>query len=317
MSVDLQESLGIEPARIALDEFRATQDEFTEFFGDVFDQLQGLSLELFARHKYLAAGTEQKSESEETLVHFREEFQHSIEELQRLHGQFQVDRQEVQGSWAEIRAGYQQFLDDYVELREGFRQVAGEFAGIQQDRQHAQHDLHELFAHVEGQLSRLTTLTTELAAAHARPAQDAEIAEILDHSRQQQAEALCEQRRLAGQQQADWLQQRAALEAGLDAMRRYAEEQVEALCEQRRLAGQQQTELADELRRMRILLEALATRNHDEAIPPDAIVPPRLVDRSVLGSVLAEFEMPQPDIGFRQSNRNLELYPDDKTFPDY
>ena len=45
---------------MALDEFRATQDEFSEFFGDVFDQLQALSLELFSRHKCLEVVHEQK-----------------------------------------------------------------------------------------------------------------------------------------------------------------------------------------------------------------------------------------------------------------
>jgi len=121
---------------MALDEFRATQDEFGEFFGDVFDQLQALSLELFARNKCLEAGTQQKSESEETLVRFRQEFHRSVEELQRLHGQFQADRQEAQASWAEIRAGYQQFLDDHAdlrEIRESLQQIAGGFSGIKEE----------------------------------------------------------------------------------------------------------------------------------------------------------------------------------------
>ena len=136
MSVDLQEPLGSDSARTALDEFRATQDECTEFFGDVFDQLQTLSLELFARHKCLEAGTIQKSASEETRAGFREMFQRTIEELRQLHGHFQADRQEAQQNWTEIRAGYQRFLDDRAdlrEMREGFRRMAGEFSGIKEE----------------------------------------------------------------------------------------------------------------------------------------------------------------------------------------
>ena len=58
VAVDLLEPEGdVESAHIDLDEFRATHDEFTAFFGDVFDQLQCLSLELFARHKCLEVST--------------------------------------------------------------------------------------------------------------------------------------------------------------------------------------------------------------------------------------------------------------------
>jgi hypothetical protein len=136
VSVDLQEPLGVEPARIALDEFRATQDEYSEFFGDVFDQLQALSLELFARHKCLEAGTQPKPESEESFVGLRQEFHHWIEELQQLHGQFQADQQETQKGWAEIRAGCQPFLDEHADLRQickHFRQITGDLYGIKKE----------------------------------------------------------------------------------------------------------------------------------------------------------------------------------------
>jgi chromosome segregation ATPase len=304
VSVDLQEPLGgIESGRIALDEFRATQDEFTEFFGDVFDQLQALSLELFARHKCLEVSTERKSESAETLSGFREELHRAIETLQQLHGQLQADQQETQRSWVEIRAGYQQFLDDHAELREireGIRQITGEFSGIKEDVDRERKDLHELYASVESQLARLSTLTAELAEAQARPAHDAQIADILEHTRQQQAE---------------WGQQRASLEADLDAMRRHTAEQAEALSEQKRLAGQQQAELAGELKRMRSLLEAMAGQVRGEPVPPGENAKPPPVDSAVLGSVLAQFEMLQRDVTFRRTKRNPEPDPGGKTSP--
>ncbi len=209
VSTDLQEPLGsVDSADIALGEFRTTQDEFTEFFGDVFDQLQALSLELFARHKCLEVSTQQKTESDQTLSGFREELLRSIDKLQELHAQLQADQQETQQSWTEIRAGYQRFLEDHAdlrEIREGFRQIAGEFTGIKEDVRRERADLQGLYAKVESQLSLLSTVAAELAEARAHPTSDPQIADILEHARQQQAE---------------WLQQRAALEAELEAMRR-------------------------------------------------------------------------------------------------
>ena len=65
MSVDLLEPEdGIESADTLLDKFCTTQDESTESFAEVFDQLQALSLDLFARHKCLEVNTQQKSESD-------------------------------------------------------------------------------------------------------------------------------------------------------------------------------------------------------------------------------------------------------------
>jgi chromosome segregation ATPase len=294
---------GVESADIALDEFRATQDEFTDFFGEVFDQLQALSLELFARHKCLEISSEQKSASEETLGGFREELHRSIEGLQQLHGQLQADQQVTQQSWTEIRAGYKQFLDDHADLREvreGFRRIADEFAGIKEDVQRERTGLHELYASVENQIARLTTLTAELVDVQSRSAGDAQIADILEHTRQQQAE---------------WLQQRAALEVELDALRRRTAEQVEALSEQKRLAGQQQAELAGELKRMRSLLEAMGSQVRGGPAAADESPKPQPDENSVLGSVLAQFEMLQRDMNLRRMRRNNEPEPEGKALP--
>lgn len=298
MSVDLKEPLSdVDSADVALGEFRTTQDEFTDFFGDVFDQLQALSLELFARHKYLEASTEQKSASEETLNGFREEFHRTIAELQQLHSQFQSDQQESRKSWEEIRAGCQEFLDEHKdlrEIREGFRQIADEFSGIKEDVQRDRKDMHELCASVESQVSRLSTLATELAEAQAGSTNDSQVSEILEHARQQQAE---------------WLQQRATLEAELDTMRRRTAEQAEALSEQKRLAGQQQAELSGELKRMRSLMENLASQVRSEPVAPGDDAKPQPAESSVLGSVLAQFEMLQRDINHRRTKRHNEPGP--------
>ncbi len=304
MSIDLEDPLnGVESAGIALDEFRATQNEFSDFFGEVFDQLQALSLELFARHKCLEVSTEQKSASQEAIDGCREELHRSIDGLQKLHGQLQADQEVTHESWTEIRAGYKQFLEDHTdlsEIREGFRQLANEFSGIKEDVQRERTDLHELYASVEGQLARLTTLTAELEETQARPGSDGQITDILEHTKQQQAE---------------WLQQRAALEGELEALRRRSTEQVEALSEQKRLAGQQQAELAGELKRMRSLLEAMGSQVRGEpAVAGES--PKRQPDESsVLGSVLAQFETLQRDMNMRRMKRNNEPETGGKSLP--
>jgi hypothetical protein len=293
VSVDLKEPRGgIESARVALGEFHATQDEFNDFFGDVFDQLQALSLELFARHKFLEASAEQRSNSEETIKSFAEEFQRAITELQQLHGKFQADQQESQASWMEIRAGCQQFLEEHAELclvREEFRELATEFSTIREDVQCQRKDMHELCANIESQISRLSTLTTDLVAAQSGPGQEAQIAEILEHTRQQQVE---------------WLQQRTVLEGELETMRRRAAEQTEALSEQKRIAGLQQAELAGELKRLRSLMENLTGQVRAEQVPAGENSKATPSEDSMLKSVMAQFEMLQRDITFRRTQRH-------------
>jgi len=301
VSVDLQEPAGdLDSACIELDEFSATQDEFTEFFGEVFDQLQCLSLELFARHKCLELAAGQKAESAEALAGLREELQPLMQALQQLHGQIQVDQQATQQGWTEIRAGYQQFVDDHAEMREvreSLRQIAGEFSQIKEDMLRERKDRDGLQAKIESQLAQFSSSTAELAQSMARPADDSQIAEILEHARQQQAE---------------WMQQRTALESELEAMRRRAAEQAELLSEQKRLAGQQQAELAGELKRMRSMMETLASQVRGAPAAAGESAKPPSSDSSVLSSVLAQFEMLQRDIAFRRNKRSNDFDPSQK-----
>ena len=280
-----------------LEEIRSTHDEFTDFFGDVFDELQAYSLELFARHKCLELGAQQKIEKDEVLVGYREEFQRCVEKLQQVHELLCGDREETRQSLSEIREGCQQFLDGRAELqeaREEFRGIAAEFASLKSDVQHERSDLRELYRGLENQLTQFAALAVEFSTAHelashdSNDAHDSRIAGVLE---------------TAQQQQADWQQQRAALEADLEAMRRRAAEQAELIGEQKRLAAQQQAELTGEMKRMRSLLETLATQVRGEASPPPTLRPSQPVDSSVLGSVLAQFEILQRDVAHRRAKR--------------
>ncbi len=234
MSTELQEPDGVLAAHAALDEFRANHDECNEFFGNIFDELQSLSLELFARHKCQELNNGRKSTADASLAACREEVRYAVEQIQQV----------------------------------------GE--------------------KVESQLARLTTVANEIAQTRDSGSSDSQMTAVLEAMRWQQA---------------DWIQQRAALEAELDTLRNRAAEQTEALHEQKRIASRQQAELTGELKRMRSLLEALAgqVRGDPPAPAADGKRPP--VDALMLGSVLAQFQMLQRDSMSRNGKRNGEISP--------
>jgi chromosome segregation ATPase len=278
---------GIETVDALLDECGATQGESSTSFAEVFDQLQVMSLDLFARHKCLEVSTQQKAESDKS-------FGGLIEELQKLCGQLQADRQLTQQEWTDIRAGHQKFLDGHAELREirdGFQQVTAEFSRIKGEVESERNDLHKLCAEVESHVSQLTTATTALAEVVAQPKKDSQIADIVEYTKQHQAE---------------WLQQRTALEAELDAMRCRAAEQAEALSNQKQLASQQQAEFAGEVKRLQSLLEAMTGQIRGNPSVPGGNTKQPEDDGSVMGSVLAQFETLQRDIKSRQTKRSNE-----------
>ncbi len=288
MAVDLLEPKdGIESAEALLDECSAIHDESTTSFAEVFDQLQILSLDLFTRHKCLEVSTQQKSESEKSLGGL-------IEELQKLQGQLQTDHQLTQQGWTDIRAGHQKFLDGHAELheiRDGLRQVMVEFSRIKGEVERDRTDLHKLCAGVESQLSQLSTATTALSEAAAQPKNDSQIGDLIEHTKQHQAE---------------WLQQRTALEAELDAMRRCAAELAEALNNQKQLASQQQAEFAGEVKRMQSLLEAMAGQVRGNPSVPGGSTKQPEENSSLMGAVLAQFEALQRDVKSRQTKRSNE-----------
>jgi DNA repair exonuclease SbcCD ATPase subunit len=223
VSTELQELEGVEAAQAAIDDFRSSHDECNEFFGGVFDELQSLSLELFARHKCLELNNGRKATADPSLAACREEVRHAVEQIQ---------------------------------------QVAES---------------------VEGQVSRLTTVANEMAQSRGNSSSDAQMAAVLEAMRWQQA---------------DWIQQRAALEAEIETLRSRAAEQTEALHEQKRVASRQQAELTGELKRMRSLLEALAGQVRGDP-PPAAEGKRPPVDAMMLSSVLAQFQMLQRDAASR------------------
>ncbi len=84
MSTELQAPEDADAARAALDELLTSHDECNEFFGDVFDQIQALSLELFARQKCQELNSGQQFAADATVAACREEFSRATDQIRQL-----------------------------------------------------------------------------------------------------------------------------------------------------------------------------------------------------------------------------------------
>lgn len=168
MSVDLEPSAGLESTHDALSECRTAQDEFGNFFGDVFDQLQSLSLELFARHKCLEFGVEQRAEGETVATDFQGPFQQMLEALGQIHNEIcnlredmQRQRTELlelcqgqqQAAWQEQRAGLQ------AELESARQEAAQQSQALAEHKEMAAEHQAELTGEVKRMRSMLEALS--------------------------------------------------------------------------------------------------------------------------------------------------------------
>ena len=290
VSVDLSDSpTDLDSTHIVLTEFRDTHDEFENFFGDVFDQLQTLSVELFARHKCLEIRAHQAAEEDGVAAEHRDQFRQVLEALGELQAEIRASHVEAKRAWAEICDAHKQSLQEHAQLREvqeELRRVGAEFHGLREDLDRERADLHQRQEAMRNQLAQLEAVAAQLVDAESHA----------DHGPQ-----LLE----ASRQQAAWQQERAGLQSELDQLRCRDAQQNETLSEHKRLASQHQAELSAELKRMRSLLETLAGQMGTEQpinsqITEKCLSPP---DAAALGSVLAQFEMLQHDIAQRRGGK--------------
>jgi chromosome segregation ATPase len=300
---DLSEPIAdLDCAADALGALETTHEEFDNFFGDVFDQLQSLSLELFARHKCLELRTQHQEEQETTIAEHQQQFQQLLEELRQLRGDMQRSAEEQQHAQAEFRTaqeGSQQERAGLHDVQEELRRAWAEFHAAQEELQRQRGDLRETQTALEEHLARLAATAAELAEARSQSP-----AATVDAARQQQLEQLLDEAR---QQRASWEHERTAMEAELELVRNRAAELSETLAEQRHQAAEQQAALAGEMKRMRALLEAISGRMRSEpAAGSDPAKPPSQADDPVLDSVLAQFEMLQRDIAERRVSKSKE-----------
>ena len=291
MSAELPEPTScLTSVQSALSDLRGTHDEFANFFGDAFDQLESLSLELLARHKCLELGTQHQAEHEAAGAEHERQFRECLEELRELKAKIQSAHEETVRIGSETSAVHQQFLQEHAEVRETreeIRRISTEFRamreGVEQDRVESRQRQETIQEH----LQRLASISADSAAAQSLSHHDEQLSEVLEATRQQQAA---------------WQQDRAGLEAKLEAERQRSAQQNEVLAEQRRLAAQQQAELAGELKRMRSLLEVLLSHmNKPFGANTNGDNQASSSENAAVESVLAQFEMLQRDLAERRA----------------
>jgi len=135
------------------------------------------------------------------------------------------------------------------------------------------------------QSAALATLPEAIASAQTPPPSDSQLEE-LQH------------------QYSELQQERTLLESELESVRSRAAELTDRLTEQKRNAAQQQSHWDEELHRLGLLLETVASRQADaqqllEQRPATPAATPATTD-PVLGSVLAQFELIQQDCARRR-----------------
>ncbi len=273
-------------------DLRGAQSDVAGCFSDVFDQLETLSLEVFARHKCLQWSAERQAEAGD--ADRDQHLDQRLEELRQLEAAVRSAHEETARLWTEMSAAGKEILGENKKLqqsRDEMQRLSAELqaalAGMVQDRAESQ----QFQKNVQEQLQRLAAAAADWSAAQSASSNhDGQLAQLVEASRQQQAA---------------WQQERAALEAELKAERQRAAEQAEAAAEHRRAAAEQQAELAGELKRMRSLLEVL--QSNMSAFPGASAAPgaaSSASENTALESMLAQFEMLQRDLAQRRAGGN-------------
>jgi chromosome segregation ATPase len=233
-------------------DLRSSHGELENMFGDMFDQLESLSLELFARHKCLELSSRHEAERETDGEHER------------------------------------RFQECLTGLHAEIGQICAEFHAMREDAERSKAESRQFQEKVQEHLERLTGALAELATRPWSAGQDEQLAQILESTRQQEAA---------------WRQDRAGLEAELEAARQRAQAQSEALAEQRSAAAQQQAELSGELKRMRSLLEGILKQMHQPSSTDTGDPTASSSENAALASMLAQFEVLQRDLAQRRAVR--------------
>lgn len=265
----------------AIDDLRSEHGEFASFFSGAFDQLESLMLELFGQHKWVESRIQYQAEQEAAGAEHEQKFRACLKELRELEGKVRSAHEGIVQVWPEISNTYQKFLQEHAELqktREEIRHLGTEFRtmreGIEQDRVELRQRQESLGEH----LQRLASHLAESAAVQPLSGRDEQLSQILDVIREQQAA---------------WQQDRARLEAELEAERQRAAQQNEVLAEQRRLAARQQAELDGQLKRMRSLKDVLSNNMNQPFVAKsdDGNQTSSSSEDAALASAFSQFQM--------------------------
>ena len=227
-----------------------------------------------------------------------------------------VGWESVQNALVEIRANRGEFERFFSEVFDQLSTLSVELAERQQQwhsqRQRTEEELDRQKSRVEEDRAALTA-QQEHARQTARDPSEQEIAAADENAGL--VKRLQEELDEARQERAQLEQDQTMLESELESVRNRAAETAELLAEQKRQAAAQQAQWAEELKRMRCLLETVCGRLAErEAAPsirraePDEPVAVAAPGKTVpvpadpaLNSVMAQFQMLQRDVARRRA----------------
>ncbi len=214
------------------------------------------------------------------------QFHECLEKLEALESKVCSAHGETVQSLSEVSAAYQQLLQERHGSQEEIRQIGTEFRAMCDSVEQDRAESRKARASIQEHLQRLASGLAEAAGQSSSP-RDEELAQVLEATRQQQVA---------------WQEDRAQLQAELEAERQRTAQQSEALADQHHLAAQQQAELAGELKRMRSLLDIIL--NHmNQPSNTTAGNQTSSTEDSAVAAVLAQFEMLQRELAQRRTGR--------------
>jgi predicted nucleic acid-binding Zn-ribbon protein len=146
-----------EPVQETLAELQASHDEFGQFFGDICDQLQRLSLEVLARHRALDLAAGQQAVHDGAASESC--FQRLWEEVQQLRGDLATFHDETRQAWQEFR-GIREEFDDARKQRDAWDQ---ERARLESELEAARHRAEEMVEALAEQKRHVTQQQAEWA----------------------------------------------------------------------------------------------------------------------------------------------------------
>jgi chromosome segregation ATPase len=123
-------SAGLKSARDTIGELRSAHDDFETFFGDVFEQLESLSIELFARHRCLQSGASRPAARVAAAATAPRQFNQCLAELRRMQAEIRRNQQEARRTWAEIAADQRQLIETNAQLAGHGQRIIGLMEGL-------------------------------------------------------------------------------------------------------------------------------------------------------------------------------------------
>lgn len=281
------------------------RDRLEKYLREVFCNLGGLADEVARQQRALAGDREAREAEfcrrEELFRRQRDELEATLARIQDLAGQLSapVAADSATGPLQQILSGAEQERSALLAALQETGSQSSRLGQMAEEVAAARRDLAEAREEIRAQRDLL-----ERAGSEPCGSEEMEI-------RQRLAES--------DQERNAWSQERAVLETELDCVRNRAAELADALEEERRKAAEDRKDWAEELRRMRRLLETLAERPampRAGASPVQAVLPasPSLAaarvaveedagSDPVLDSVMAQFEILQKDLARRRKAR--------------